>query len=310
MSMKQNIEWSREAEEAFTSLKLALTGATVLSLPDYSKPFVQTVDWKGHFMTSILAQQTGGCYKPVAYYSKRLDPVACVLPSCVRAVCAAALAEHCSAEVVLFHTFELLVPHAVGILLTQTKMSFLAPARHLSILSTHGCDDLYWQASGACGALLCANVLHTPNGKTLFHSFAGLVERTNGTVKLSLKKTMEQTGRSWPEFLDLVEMYMRITPTGNGLTPFEIIYGRPFVLPIMTDVKEKKESQTLAEWMTNLLKEKEIVNANKLPDAALSQQEEKIEPGDQILIKAIKQKTWSSLRWEEPYTVVLTTRWL
>ncbi|XP_055365088.1 inter-alpha-trypsin inhibitor heavy chain H3-like [Betta splendens] len=39
----------------------------------------------------------------------------------------------------------------------------------------------------------------------------------------------------------------------------------------MTDVKEKNESQKIAEWMTNLLKEKEIVNANKLPDGALSQ---------------------------------------
>lgn len=61
---------------------------------------------------------------------------------------------------------------------------------------------------------------------------AGLVERTNATVKNRLAKCIEETGRPWPECADLVQLYMRITPAeGTEATPFEILYGRPYKLP-------------------------------------------------------------------------------
>ena len=65
----------------------------------------------------------------------RLDPVARALPVCVRAVVAAAEAVKASASVVLYHKLELLVPHAVSILLLQSKISFLSPAHHLSCMT-------------------------------------------------------------------------------------------------------------------------------------------------------------------------------
>lgn len=71
----------------------------------------------------------------MAYYSKRLDMVASVLPACVRAVCAAAMAIEASAEVVLYYPLTLLVPHSIELLLTTTKMSFLSPARHLAVMT-------------------------------------------------------------------------------------------------------------------------------------------------------------------------------
>lgn len=46
------------------------------------------------------------------------------------------MAVRASAVVVLFHTLQLLVPHAVAALLLQTKMSFLSPAHHLSCIAT------------------------------------------------------------------------------------------------------------------------------------------------------------------------------
>ena len=98
---------------------------------------------------------------------------------------------------------------------------------------------------------------------------AGLVERTNGTIKNRLRKTMAETGRPWPGCLDLVKMYMRIMPTNQGLTPFEIVYGRPFRLPLWEGepVLEKPQTETtIVECMVKLFKRKEVQRANNLPN--------------------------------------------
>ncbi|XP_025762589.1 uncharacterized protein LOC112846766 [Oreochromis niloticus] len=696
LAMSESLSWTPEGEQALCMLKQMLTGASVLGLPDYNKPFVQTVDCKGHFMTSMLAQKCGGRMKPVAYYSKRLDLVACALPHCVRSVCAAAEAVKCSGEIVLFHPLTLLVPHEVDVLLLQTKMTFLSPARHLSLMSlllsqphvtikrcttlnpstllpteeegtphvcrehvetqckprsdltdipltegkvwfvdgssfktaegktktgfavvddvqviragqlshsmsaqaaeivalteackaaegqavtiytdsqyayatlhffaaqwsrrgmttstgkpvehatllqdllkavllpskvavckcaahtrgtdpivlgnafadkiakeaalgTHGvhilasqeqtmpithdvladmqshspsaekqlwltkgaslrgdvyylCDkpilpkNLYRTAAilshGLChvstagmvaaveqqfftlgfnayskrfckaclicckhnaqgnprprrgrfprpsypfevihmdfielsncntykyclvivcpfskwveivptkradaisvAKVICKNVIpehgipqtvYSDNGPHFVNEViekmsqhlgitlknhcsyhpqsAGLVERTNGTVKLRLRKTMEETGRTWVDCIELVKMYMRITPTDNGLTPFEIIYGRPFRVPVFcNDIDKAEEENTLADWMIKMLKSKEVMSANNLPDDSVSVQEERLKPGDWVLIKVIKRKCWSKPRWDGPYQALLTT---
>lgn len=135
MALADNVEWTSEADLAFEKIKQELVSSAVLALPNYSKPFIQTVDCRNDFMASVLLQEHGTKLKPVAFYSKKLDMVASALPPCVKAVCAAALAVEASAEIILFHPLTLLVPHAVDILLLQTKMQFLSPARHLSCIT-------------------------------------------------------------------------------------------------------------------------------------------------------------------------------
>lgn len=71
----------------------------------------------------------------MAYYSAKLDPVACALPACAKAVVAASEAVQASAVVVLYHPLTLLVTHTVSILLLQSKIAFLSPARHLSCMA-------------------------------------------------------------------------------------------------------------------------------------------------------------------------------
>ena len=97
--------------EAFHKLKLALQTAPALGLPDPTRPFTQTVDERGGFMTSILLQEHGGVMRPVAYFSGKLDPVAAGLPRCVRAVAAA--------EKAVYADLTFLVPHTVFTILFE-----------------------------------------------------------------------------------------------------------------------------------------------------------------------------------------------
>lgn len=135
MAMTAQLKWTENAEQAFCDLKQSLVSASALALPNYQKTFIQMVDCKGHFMTSVLTQKHGDKLRPVAYYSTKMDAVTCALPNCVRAVIAASLAVEASAGVVLFHDTVLKVPHAVSALLLQTNMTFLSPARHLSCMA-------------------------------------------------------------------------------------------------------------------------------------------------------------------------------
>ena len=124
---------------------------------------------------------------------------------------------------------------------------------------------------------------------------AGLVERNNGTIKSKLRKCVEETGRPWVECLDLVTLSMHITPTANNsLTPFEILYGRPYYIPNFTlETAVPNEEQTLADYMKATLLMREVKISNDLPNDPFSLQVPKVTVGDFVFIKAIKRKHWN-----------------
>ena len=66
-------DWSEAQHQAFNRLKLALTTAPVLKLPDFDRQFVVTIDASDAAVHAILEQDFGNGLQPVAFASRKLN---------------------------------------------------------------------------------------------------------------------------------------------------------------------------------------------------------------------------------------------
>jgi hypothetical protein len=67
--------WGEGEQQAFDDLKAVFVNAPILIMPDMNAPFRVETDASDFAMGAILSQQdSAGDWRPVAYYSKALQP--------------------------------------------------------------------------------------------------------------------------------------------------------------------------------------------------------------------------------------------
>lgn len=111
---------------------------------------------------------------------------------------------------------------------------------------------------------------------------AGLVERTNQTIKSKLRKAMAETGKNR---LPLVLTAMHITPTKDGLSPFEVLFGRSYQIPELRHTPAQEAEDSLTDYMRKTLCQRQL-RANVLPPYlfdVIPEPESDLKPGDLVL---------------------------
>ncbi|RMC02474.1 hypothetical protein DUI87_20868 [Hirundo rustica rustica] len=127
----RNLQWTKEAMQAFHQLKNALMSAPALGLPNVSKPFFLFSHEKQGIALGILAQDLGPYQRAVAYFSKQLDTTAKGWPGCLRAVAAVVLNIQEARKFTLGQKMTVFVSHTVSAVLEVNGGHWLSPQRFL-----------------------------------------------------------------------------------------------------------------------------------------------------------------------------------
>jgi hypothetical protein len=111
---KDKVPWAwGPDQQAFEELKTTLLRAPALALPDPLKPFALFVDERRGIAKGVLMQRLGPWKCPVAYLSKRFDPVAAGWPPCLQIIAAVALMVKDADKLTFGQHLKVVTPHAV-----------------------------------------------------------------------------------------------------------------------------------------------------------------------------------------------------
>ncbi|KAK1333800.1 hypothetical protein QTO34_006187 [Cnephaeus nilssonii] len=141
---------------------------------------------------------------------------------------------------------------------------------------------------------------------------SGQVERMNQTLKETLKKLKLETGENWVSLLPFALLGARCTPYVKGLTPFEILFGRP--PPLLPKLREEvlaslsnhnllKSLQALQ--LSSRLNHQLVREAHRDPPPGTTPAPPAFQPGDLVWVWKHEPSSLEA-RWTGPFTVVLS----
>ncbi len=121
-------------------------------------------------------------------------------------------------------------------------------------------------------------------------------------------------GLTWLKALPIVLMYMRMRKrVKTNLSPFEILFGRPPFMGMEGGKQRLPSTDVCENDMLNYCKEMSCLlsNISVQVKAAQGKVAEKflheVRPGDFVVIRDHRRKSWKSKRWLGPFQVLLVT---
>ena len=145
--------------------------------------------------------------------------------------------------------------------------------------------------------------LHTP----YCPQSSGQVEKINHLIKQQIVKLGQESNLTWPQALPLALLRIRAKPRAKeGLSPFEMLYGRPYAVQKGTSMQVGEE--ILTSYMIALSKQLSKIEKHVFGTRGrgLDGPVHNIQPGDYAYVKSLAEKALEP-RWEGPFQVLLTT---
>ncbi|RMC20057.1 hypothetical protein DUI87_00903 [Hirundo rustica rustica] len=137
---------------------------------------------------------------------------------------------------------------------------------------------------------------------------SGQVEKMNHLIKQQIVRLGQEANLPWPQALPLALLRIRTKPRAKEkLSPFEILYGRPYAVQEGTASIQVGE-ETLHGYMVALNKQLRKIEkyVARTQNRELDGPVHDVQPGDYVYVKSFAEKTLEP-QWEGPFQVLLTT---
>ncbi|XP_066877628.1 uncharacterized protein [Kogia breviceps] len=189
--------WGDKEQRAFDQIKRALLSAPALGLPDVTKPFHLYVAENKGIAKGVLTQKLGPWNRPVAYLSKKLDPVATGWPACLKITAAVAALVKDADKLTLEQNLTITAPHALKSVIRQPPDRWLTNARmtHYQALLLNSDRIKFTSATG----LNPATLLPDPDleGTTIIHDCQEVLAAAHGSRPDLMDQPLPDANITW-----------------------------------------------------------------------------------------------------------------